>query len=220
MSVPDFDVMQKGNESLHPQRLDDTFAAVASGASHLTHLCLPGDLINSPSTDFRARARSVGRTVAYPNPKPARQGTDFDWVGFRGRFPSLSHLYLPMLLVPPGTAISPSGLVKLSLGVGGPAVPVATIVGLLSMSSETLRAVHIGHILPEADLTNGRHDNLFSLLGSILSGCEHIEDFRLEVDPGGSLDLRCDQAMAKDSDKIYTPALRAAWRRSLKVQSV
>lgn len=117
--------------------------------------------------------------------------------------------------MPPRTemVILSNRLVKLSLGPGGPPVPILTLVGVISCNDASLRSIHLGHLFSDQHQVEGN----FEYLGDMLNECKLVEDFRLECDPGGSRDARCDQAMARYSDLVYTKAMRGPWRKSLKV---
>lgn len=166
----------------------------------LTHLCIPGDLINGTES-ARARARQSGHTLAYPTPRPSRANAAFDWPYFDKIFPSLTHLYLPGLLIPVGTAINlTSGrLIKLSLGSGGPPVPIPTLVNIIQGQKSSLKSLHLRHLLPIGD-----EKEAFESIGDILEQCVGMEDFRFAADPGGSQDSLCDRSMKRSSGLTYT----------------
>lgn len=166
--------------------------------------------------DFRARAQRFGQTIAYPNPRPALEGARIDWPKFQFIFPSVTHLYLPGLLLPDKTSVNiaaPYQLVKLSLGRGGPPVPTAALRALILSHCQSLKAIHLGHLLPSG---TREYSEAFGWLGQQLANCD-LEDFCFECSPNGSMDPRCDLTMPKYSDLVYVDALRGRWRKSLKV---
>lgn len=134
-------------------------------------------------------------------------------------FPALTHLYLPDLLLPPlaEIAIPSHTLVKLSLGgtdggAGGPPVPIEPLVKLIQRQTKSLKALHLGHLLP---VGSGEAD--FTWLGTVLSWCLQIEDFRLVTSPQGSKNLRCDNGMKRYASLACIDAVSTSWRGSLKV---
>lgn len=162
----------------------------------------------------QARARQSGYTIAHPTPRPSRPDAIFDWPYFAKIFPSLTHLYLPGLLVPPKTSINlvPDQLVKLSLGFGGAPVPIHTLTDLLSKQAKTLKSIHIGHLLPDKSAYND-----FAKLGEVLEQCTLVEDFRFASDPQKFRDSACDNAMRRYYHLVFSEGLNHTWRSSIKV---
>ncbi|WVR06479.1 hypothetical protein IAU60_003510 [Kwoniella sp. DSM 27419] len=194
--------------------LSATFASAPYPS--LTHLCLPGAVLNSPAQDFRARARIYGHTIGYPDPRPTPGSSPIQWSSLSDAFPRLSNLALPGLLVPEGTVIDLApGLVKLSLGDGGPPVPMQTLIGLLDNQTASLKSLHLGHIRPQATASGSADPRAFEQLGEVLSRCQ-LESFRLVAEPGGSKDAMCDAGMSRFSHLVYGPGLAGKWRQSLK----
>ncbi|CAD6566349.1 MAG: hypothetical protein TREMPRED_002493 [Tremellales sp. Tagirdzhanova-0007] len=173
----------------------------------ITHLCLPGDFINAPSDH--------GWLAVYPPRKVVSEGARINWPHLGSIFPALTHLYLPGLLMPPRTemGIFPNRLVKLSLGPGGPQVPILNLVGVIGFNDASLRSIHLGHLFSDQHQIEGN----FEYLGDMLKECMLVEDFRLECGPAGTRSAECHQAMAKYSDLVYTKGMRGPWRKSLKV---
>ncbi|KAL7423048.1 hypothetical protein Q5752_002347 [Cryptotrichosporon argae] len=187
---------------------DDTFTLHPFW--RVTHLCLPGDAVSPVPLDFRARAQKYGQTLAYPAPRPARPGQDLTWDRLGTVFPALTHLYLPGLyLLPDATiGVAPGTLRKLALGPGGPLVPLAPLTALVK-AQPTLEKVYLGHLVPVDDA-----EREFAALGDALARCDMV-DFRLETDPAGSRDWRCDKAMAQHAHLLYV-GLGGKWAPSLK----
>jgi hypothetical protein len=193
--------------------------AFASGPfPKMTHLCLPGDIINAPSQDFRERAKRFGQIIAHPLPRAAPADAFLDWPNFSRLFPALTHLYLPRLLIPSNTTISvpPHQLVKLSLGPGGPPVPLEVITELIESQTSSLRSVHLGHLMTESMTGVGPK---WLALGVALGRCGSLEDFRHQGDPKGSKDARCDGGMAAYSMYLYEEGMSGPWQRTLKVRN-
>ena len=117
--------------------------------------------------------------------------------------------------MPPRTemGIFPNRLVKLSLGPGGPQVPILNLVGVIGFNDASLRSIHLGHLFSDQHQIEGN----FEYLGDMLKECMLVEDFRLECGPAGTRSAECHQAMAKYSDLVYTKGMRGPWRKSLKV---
>ncbi|ORY30530.1 hypothetical protein BCR39DRAFT_528583 [Naematelia encephala] len=191
------------------QNINDTFGS--SPYPKLTHLCLPGDMLNAPSTDFRARARAHGQTVAHPTPRPTPIDSIIQWNTLSDVFPAITHFSIPGLLVPPGTKldIPTNQLVKFKLGPGGPPVPAPTLTSLITKQSKSLRTLHLGHFLPTGD-------EEFFQLAEAVEGCQAIEEFVLQVDRQGSADARCDRAMAAAASWIFHDSLQIKWSSTLK----
>ncbi|GFZ45033.1 hypothetical protein JCM24511_02759 [Saitozyma sp. JCM 24511] len=190
--------------------------AFASGPfPKITHLCLPGDIINAPSQDFRERAKRFGQIIAHPLPRAAPADALLDWPNFSHLFPALTHLYLPDLLIPTNTTISvpPQQLVKLSLGPGGPPVPLEVITELIESQTSSLRSVHLGHLMTESMTHVGPK---WLNLGVALGRCRSLVDFRHQGDPKGSKDARCDNGMADYSMYLYEEGMSGPWQRTLK----
>ncbi|KAK8858720.1 hypothetical protein IAR55_002949 [Kwoniella newhampshirensis] len=196
------------------ENINETFDS--SPYPSLTHLCLPGKLLNIPTNDFRARSRLMGQTIGYPKPRPTSESCIIQWSHFGDIFPRLTYLYLPGLLIPEDTIIdlTPHTLVKLSIGPDGPPVPIKTIIRIVETQSDSLRSIHLGNILPSGGKSPNGLD--FEILGMKLKMCGKLEDFRLQADARGSKDILCDLAMARCSDLIYVPGLTGPWRRTLK----
>nr|XP_031864346.1 uncharacterized protein CI109_000259 [Kwoniella shandongensis]KAA5531418.1 hypothetical protein CI109_000259 [Kwoniella shandongensis] len=182
----------------------------------LRHLCLPGKVLNPPTSDFRSRARIMGHSIGYPHPRPTPDSSIIQWSQFSDTFPALTHLYLPGLLIPEDTIINltPHTLIKLSIGPQGPPVPVSTIIRIVESQSNTLKSIHLGNLLPLPVKPSQGWG--FDILGEKLKRCEKLEEFRLQADAHGSKDVMCDQAMGRCSDLVYGPGLAGPWRRTLK----
>ena len=151
------------------------------------------------------------QVFGHPAPRPAPQGSRVDWEWLGIIFPALTHLYLPGLLIPESELIvlRPNTLVKLSLGQGGPNVPIRVIARLIRTQTKSLRSLHLGNLDPSVPPRHGASP--YHELGEALLQCERMEDFRLEPDP-----FRRDYASISYAYLAYTPALRGPWRYSLK----
>ncbi|OCF45999.1 hypothetical protein I317_00087 [Kwoniella heveanensis CBS 569] len=150
------------------ENINTTFAS--GPYPRMTHLCLPGSLLNPAHGMAESRARLLASSIGYPEPRPTPSSSLLQWEILSQSFPALSHLYLPDLLVVEGTKIDvPPGLVEFTVltssgtsgGLGslvgtgssgamggGPPIPIETITNLLEPHTATLRAIHLGHLRP------------------------------------------------------------------------
>lgn len=178
----------------------------------LTHLCLPGTIINGPrNTSSDPREKMYNQTIAAVAPRATPLDATFTWSAFGRFFPALTHLYLPGLLIPPSDTIDLAEndtLVKLSLGIGGPQVPAAIVFGLLEKHARSLRKLHIGHL--------GGCDA--EALGEVLANLEVLEDFRLIRDSQARVSAGCEAVMKSAGTWMPAPMARH-WAGRLKVSS-
>ena len=183
----------------------------------LTHLCLPGNLFEAWSAAPRGRIHAQPHTALYPKRHTLSTALG-RWESFGNTFPALTHLYLPGLLLCGATRINlaENTLVKLSIGPGGPPVPLSTITELVISHAAALKAIHLGNLsVPQNDWDDVRP---FIALGQALCRCEHIEDFRFEYDETAAEPNRITgRGMTTMSHWIYSDALKGPWRRSLRV---
>jgi hypothetical protein len=178
----------------------------------LTHLCLPGDLLNAPSKDALARIRRYGLSQPFPPPRPTPEDSVIQWPALSSSFPSLSHLYLPRLFLPDTTiGIRSNTLVKLSL-VQGPPVPILSLARLVNEQTQSLRSVHFGY-LSSKTTPAGIERVHFAELGEALAACK-MEDFRLRC--GESKDTLAVSLMRQLTPELLI-GLQGSWRPSLKV---
>ncbi|WRT67931.1 uncharacterized protein IL334_004905 [Kwoniella shivajii] len=224
-------------DNIHFENINDTFSS--GHYPKITHLCLPGNILNSPLNDFRSRAKKFGHTIGYPTPRPTSSESIIQWstlgISFskngqgerEGNFPNLTHLYLPGLLIPEDTLINirPDTLIKFSTGSqgGGPPIPIESLIHLINSQKNSIRKLSLGHIKSSnSKITSANSPNMesFIRLGELLNECTKLEEFTLVTDAGGSKDSICDSGMSKCSNLIYGPGLMGNWRKSLKKLSL
>ncbi|WWC88536.1 uncharacterized protein L201_003447 [Kwoniella dendrophila CBS 6074] len=200
------------------ENINDTYSSLPF--PRFRKLCLPGDLLNLPlsNTHNRARSKILNSTNGHPIPRQTNPEYILQWQKLDQIFPNLTHLTLINLLIPDDTVISlkPNQLQKLVIGPGGPPIPLETLSNLLQNQVGSIKALFLGHVKSKL-LPSGLPDPLsYETLGIILNKCEKLEEFRLQVDQGGSKNSLCDLGMSKYSNLIYGPGLTDNWRRSLK----
>ena len=177
----------------------------------ITHLCLPGNVINRPANDVISRARLVGHTV-HPNPRPAADGAHLDWSRFGEIFPALTHLYLPGLLIPAMTriALPLNRLQKLVLGLGPP-VPSSTLSRLLLEQAGSLRYLQLGNLIFGPGWLQQQESHLMEGF----EACSALEVFRFEPDQIAAMnEVDSNTAVAKFAVDML---LQGSWRDSIKV---
>ncbi|ODO05171.1 hypothetical protein L198_01859 [Cryptococcus wingfieldii CBS 7118] len=178
--------------------IDHTFASQPYPS--MTHLCLPGNMLNRPLSSARSNAtRFTG--MGYPNPRPTPQTTTISWPTLDTSFPSLTHLCLPGLLVPNGTEIGTAGLslIKLALGPRGPPVPITSIEPIIKRHHNTLRSVHLGNVYPRGTKPGPDFDELAETIQS----CDGLDTLRWQTDVHGTNDSLCDTSMSNYGHKLY-----------------
>ncbi|WVQ73244.1 hypothetical protein IAR50_002812 [Cryptococcus sp. DSM 104548] len=178
--------------------IDHTFAS--EPYPFITHLCLPGDILNRPLSAARSNAtRFTG--MGYPNPRPTPTTTTISWSTLHTSFPSLTHLSLPGLLVPNGTQIGTEGLslVKFALGPRGPPVPIATIEPIIDLHHNTLKSIHLGNIYPQSNKPQVDFDGLADTIQS----CGGLETLRWQTDVHGKNDLLSETNMSNYGHRLY-----------------
>ncbi|TYJ58597.1 hypothetical protein B9479_000808 [Cryptococcus floricola] len=178
--------------------IDHTFASQPYPS--MTHLCLPGNMLNRPLSSARSNAtRFTG--MGYPNPRPTPQTTTISWPTLNMSFPSLTHLCLPGLLVPNGTEIGTAGLslIKLALGPRGPPVPITSIEPIIKRHHDTLRSVHLGNVYPRS--TKPGLD--FDELADTIQSCDGLDTLRWQTDLHGTNDSLCDTSMSNYGHRLY-----------------
>ncbi|ODO10010.1 hypothetical protein I350_02234 [Cryptococcus amylolentus CBS 6273] len=196
--------------------IDHTFAS--QPYPFMTHLCLPGNMLNRPLSSARSNTtRFTG--MGYPNPRPTPQTTTISWPTLNTSFPSLTHLCLPGLLVPNGTEIGTAGLslIKLAFGPRGPPVPITSIEPIIKRHHKTLRSVHLGNVYPRGTKPGSDFDELADTIQS----CDGLDTLRWQTDVHGTNDSLCDTSMSNYGHKLYwnlfeTP-LTAAQRVTLEL---
>lgn len=146
----------------------------------ITHLCLPGDMLNPTIHQRTARTGGYGhKRQPWPKARPPSPTAHFTWDNLPNMFPSLTHLSLPNLLIPTSTfeisAFPVDQLVKLCLGKngGGPPVPISIISRLFSGQGK-LKHLSLGNL---ADI---RGDDIWRLAESV--GSYPLETLRLQMD--------------------------------------
>lgn len=194
------------------KNVNDTFGTTRYKS--ITHLCLPGDMLNVPSLDHRRRMRRVGPAQPHPPARPTPEGSNIDWSLFFVTFPAVTHLCLPRLFLPDTIfAIRENTLVKLSLG-SDPPIPIEPLTTLILSQQKSLRTLHLGYITPSPRTSQTAQDTKFSTLGGLtLTEC-HLEEFKLRC--GETKDSRALAAMRAFSSYLLD-GLRGPWRQSLTV---
>ena len=183
------------------------FAATAYPG--LSHLCLPGDFLNCAPKGSLGRVRRYGVSQQFPPPRPTPLESRFQWPLLGWMFPSLTHLYLPRLFLPPtDLGVQPHTLVKLSL-VQSPPIPLSPILDLVRKQTVSLRSLHFGYISIQPDIAQ----IAFEELGEALASCK-LEEFRLCC--GESKDSQAVKVMRQNAVQLLT-GLRSSWRSSLTV---
>ncbi|ORX37262.1 hypothetical protein BD324DRAFT_650867 [Kockovaella imperatae] len=153
----------------------------------LTHICLPGDILNG-SGDTSEAKRYISLMTSL-KARDAPSDAPFSWSSFGDTFPAITHLYLPGLLVPDKQAmrIAPGRLVKLSLvaAISGPPVPLGTVIDLIREQTETLESIHLGQVLSTARGKDVYEE--WEYLESLLGSCHRLKCFKWMA---GSADRR------------------------------
>ncbi|WWC62760.1 uncharacterized protein I303_105357 [Kwoniella dejecticola CBS 10117] len=190
--------------------INNTFSSLPF--PRITHLSLPGTLLNAPHQNPRYRSSLVG----HPQPRATPAGSLIQWSTFDEVFPALTHLCLDGLLIPEDTTILlNSGIEKLDLGSGGPPVPIGSLIRLIESHKDTLKFLSIGHIRSKA-----ASEAEFRRLGEVLGRCTKLEVFKFVTDQHGSRDAICDAGLSRFSNLVYSPGLTGSWSKSLKVLSL
>nr|ODN85396.1 hypothetical protein L203_05012 [Cryptococcus depauperatus CBS 7841] len=160
---------------------------------YITHLSLPGNILNRPNFGNTNTTRFTG--LGYPLPRATPSTTAIHWSTLDKTFPSLTHLNLPGLLVPPGTDISTTNLtlVKLSIGPRGPPVPIDTITSIIKTHQLTLCSLSLGNLYP-TNATVSIQSSQWNDLIEAVSGCRSLEAFEWLADSRTN-DSRCDASM-------------------------
>lgn len=189
--------------------MNSTFAAESYPS--LTHLCLPGDLLNAPSRDAIARIRRYGLSQQFQPPRPTPEDSKLQWPALGCTFPSLTHLYLPRVFLPETTiGIRSDTLVKLSL-VQSPPVPITTLARLVSEQTGSLRSIHFGYLASKTTPI-GIEQVHFAELGEVLAACK-LQDLRISC--GENKDTQAVSMMRRLAPQLLV-GLRGSWRPSLK----
>ena len=154
----------------------------------MTHLCLPGDILNGSGETSGAK-----RYISLMTPVKAREtpkDAPFSWETFGDTFPALTHLALPGLLVPDKQEIrlATGRLVKLAIGPTGPGeipVPVRTVNSLLEGQTSMLESLHLGQIVSHG---KGREvAGEWEQLEALISQCTSLKSFKWTM---GNVDRR------------------------------
>ncbi|XAO21498.1 hypothetical protein I312_100249 [Cryptococcus bacillisporus CA1280] len=182
--------------------IDDTFSS--SPYPHISHLCLPGDILNRSSSPANRNAiRFTG--MGYPQPRNTLASDIIQWSGFNKCFPRLTHLYLPGLLVPSGTKINTSflKLIKIALGPRGPPVPISTVIGLIEGNESTLRSLHLGNVYPDIPSSSRTaYMAVYDDLANHLHQSKLLEQFRWQTDIKGTNNLASDNSMRQCGELV------------------
>lgn len=198
------------------QDIDDTFSS--SPYPHISHLCLPGDILNRSSSPANRNAiRFTG--MGYPQPRNTLASDFIQWSGFNKCFPRLTHLYLPGLLVPSGTKINTSflKLIKIALGPRGPPVPISTVIGLIAGQESTLRSLHLGNVYPDIPSpSRAAYMAVYDDLANHLHQLKLLEQFRWQTDIKGTNNLLSDNSM-RQCGELVVERLFDTMNRPLKV---
>lgn len=198
------------------QDIDDTFSS--SPYPHISHLCLPGDILNRSSSPANRNAiRFTG--MGYPQPRNTLASDIIQWSGFNKCFPRLTHLYLPGLLVPSGTKINTSflKLIKIALGPRGPPVPISTVIGLIEGHESTLRSLHLGNVYPDIPSSSRTaYMAVYDDLANHLHQSKLLEQFRWQTDIKGTNNLASDNSM-RQCGELVVERLFDTMNRPLKV---
>ena len=156
--------------------MNDTFAS--SPYPYLTHLCIPGDILNAPNAMYFRRDRNWReRKQTVPIPRRTPENSLFDWPTLHEPFPALTHLYLPHFLLPPTTiGIKAHTLVKVVLGPGLP-IYADLVRVLLEQQWKSLKHLDVGLLMSLARMPD-------LSLTPLLSKCK-LEVFKMDADQFG-----------------------------------
>lgn len=175
----------------------------------MTHLCLPGDLLNLSKTE-QTRRRRIMFSSTDPTPRQTAANSILDWKTISTNFPSLTHLYLPRSLIPhTHFGLKRDTLVKLVLS--SDPFPLETFVDIIK-DQQSLRKLQFGFLASKSSNAY-KVECAYEELEEALKGCK-LESFKLHC--GLTNSTKAVRDMTNYGHWLFS-GMNNTWRGTLKV---